>query len=383
MSETSDVAEALMYNYISLGVLSKLQDGMLNSHISLNTGLVAYEYIVTFDQEVNSVWARPPSATSVLLVTTRWVMVLNQIINWVPFSQSSTGSCRVIDAVSFSVFFAAMIQMALFSGLRVYALWRDSRLAWVFLAFVFASSSVPIGTNIFQLSRTSAVYEGSPFYDCIFPVDISDRLNRTLLILTRTSALVADLTVLILTWAKTFQHWRQLRRLKIGTSVSSLLLRDGTFYFLALVAINIAQTFSLGAISTSGTWSDITALFLQAMPSLLAQRFMLNLRQFSQPEQQPGADASAVRFSRFSVNFRVPSDLLGDIGGSLEHAAQSTVNDSSDQGDSSETPWINDTPQLGVHASDAQPLDRGSPENLEHASDKGSDMIQEIVHVTV
>ena len=47
------------------------------------------------------------------------------------------------------------------------------------------------------------------------------------LFLTRGSAIATDVAVLVLTWVKTFQHWRELRRLKMGSSVSTLLLRDG------------------------------------------------------------------------------------------------------------------------------------------------------------
>ena len=36
--------------------------------------------------------------------------------------------------------------------------------------------------------------------------------------------------VLIMTLAKTFQHWKQMRRLKLGTSVTTLLVRDGKVY---------------------------------------------------------------------------------------------------------------------------------------------------------
>ena len=58
------------------------------------TALVVYEYFITLDQEVATVWKRKFNATSCLLVTTRWVMLLNQIFTWTPGAQnvSSWGS---------------------------------------------------------------------------------------------------------------------------------------------------------------------------------------------------------------------------------------------------------------------------------------------------
>ena len=52
-------------------------------------------------------------------------------------------------------------------------------------------------------------------------------------------------------------------------------------------------------------------------PAILTQRFMLNLRQLHGTND---AETTSVerKFSQFSVNFRVPSDLLGNIGEPLD-----------------------------------------------------------------
>lgn len=52
--------------------------------IVLIAGMVAYEYVITFDQEVAQVWMRRPTATSLLLLSTRWVMAGNQAILVLP-----------------------------------------------------------------------------------------------------------------------------------------------------------------------------------------------------------------------------------------------------------------------------------------------------------
>lgn len=49
----------------------------------------------------------------------------------------------------------------------------------------------------------------------------------SVLLVTRSSAIVTDMAILVLTWIKTFQHWRQLRQAHINISVASILVRDG------------------------------------------------------------------------------------------------------------------------------------------------------------
>ena len=82
---------------------------------------------------------------------------------------------------------------------------------------------------------------------------------------------------------------------------------------------------------------------------------MLNLRQLS----QPGGDATsaAEHFSRFSVNFRVPSDFLGNIGEPLDHSnwrSEPTLST-----DSNDTRWEHGS-QFGLdELRDQLPADRG------------------------
>jgi hypothetical protein len=46
--------------------------------------LVLYEYAITFDQEVSTIWKRRFTATSILLLSTRWVLVLSVILQLMP-----------------------------------------------------------------------------------------------------------------------------------------------------------------------------------------------------------------------------------------------------------------------------------------------------------
>lgn len=61
------------------------QLGYMTAVILLTQHLLAlsfYEYLITLQQEVNAVWSRKPSLTSMLLLSVRWTMVLNAAILW-------------------------------------------------------------------------------------------------------------------------------------------------------------------------------------------------------------------------------------------------------------------------------------------------------------
>lgn len=62
----------------------KCRDRLIHTHDAeqASLALVAYEYLITLDQEVATVWRRKWTATSVLIVSVRWVMVLLQISHW-------------------------------------------------------------------------------------------------------------------------------------------------------------------------------------------------------------------------------------------------------------------------------------------------------------
>ena len=49
----------------------------------------------------------------------------------------------------------------------------------------------------------------------------------SVLLLTRGSAIAVDVVVVILTWIKTYGHWRHMRELHINVSVTDILIRDG------------------------------------------------------------------------------------------------------------------------------------------------------------
>ena len=71
-------------NYIGVAVTGISSYCVMRIALTNQTALVAYEYFFTIDQEVNTVWKRKLTLSSVLLISIRWAMVLNQVPPWIP-----------------------------------------------------------------------------------------------------------------------------------------------------------------------------------------------------------------------------------------------------------------------------------------------------------
>ncbi|GJE99217.1 hypothetical protein PsYK624_154660 [Phanerochaete sordida] len=133
--------------------------------------LVAYEYAITFGREVRCIWMRKLSATSLLLLSIRWTMVLSQVLVWIPFLSSRT-TCAVYYVLRELLLFSTYAQIALFSGLRVCALWNGSPYRYLHLFCILMLGFVPIWTNVFRWSRTTISWTGAPYYTCSVPADL-------------------------------------------------------------------------------------------------------------------------------------------------------------------------------------------------------------------
>ncbi|PSR73147.1 hypothetical protein PHLCEN_2v11003 [Hermanssonia centrifuga] len=122
---------------------------------------------------------------------------------------------------------------------------------------------------------------------------------------------IADVLVLIFTWARTFKDYRDGYRLKLGMPLSRVLLRDG-LYSSSQHDIRSADFMEKGTI------------YFMFTP-LLISRFLLNLRQVGDPGDS-GTDWSDMT-DLSTPQFRVPtfSILTGNLAMPLDY----TTDDSS------------------------------------------------------
>ncbi|KIP02560.1 hypothetical protein PHLGIDRAFT_122368 [Phlebiopsis gigantea 11061_1 CR5-6] len=228
------------------------------------TALVAYEYFITFDQEVATVWKRKLTATSVLLLLTRWTMITTQILTYVPITSqkqpinADSSGCKAIEVATTVFTTLEVLNVALFSSLRIFAIWeRNYILAFV----VFVLSFVPAGVDMYSWTHSSFIFVNDSVIQCTQIINYSNQIDTELL------------------------------------------------FTISIIEIAIGQT-----------TSDIPiAPFIDVMPSVLVNRFILNLRQAT---SAPAGSTSVTRGQGLSQvsdpAFVVPQSYLGDIGEDLE-----------------------------------------------------------------
>ncbi|EKM48943.1 uncharacterized protein PHACADRAFT_265962 [Phanerochaete carnosa HHB-10118-sp] len=276
--------------------------------------LVVYEILITIGDEVRIVWQRPVTAPAVLLGSVRWCILLAATLQLVP---STSNSCTPLEIMVWIFSLIQFLQIALFSALRVFAIWNKS---YVWSLAVFALSMVPFAINLYQAVESKYVSFMDPLTGttCNEEIIFSAR-THSMLVLTyvaRGSLILADAIVLILTWMKTLGNWLATRRLNMTVSLTTCLLRDGTLYFIALLAINIAQL--LNDNFSANLSIPLVSMLTTNMPSVLISRFMINLRTTGSEASDYSMHTSDRRQGQSTLQFRTPEDLLGNIGGTLQ-----------------------------------------------------------------
>lgn len=262
--------------------------------------LAMYDYVITVDQEVSSVWKRKINATSVLLLAARWTMVLGAIILYIPSPQTLTG-CKVATAVSEFLALSTLCIVAVFSGIRVYALWGGSI---VLFSIVFLLEFTPVVANIYRLTKTT--YPTTPFV-CIEIPNIDPGTFVTLIRVARIPVIVGNGLVVVVTWIRSFRQILDGRRQNLPVPLSTIIFRDGTVYFLLLLLINLLELCT--------NLSNVFGSVCNVLPPILVNRFLLNLREVGGSE---AGHAGGVRTISTPV-FRFTIDMTANMGESLEY----------------------------------------------------------------
>lgn len=132
--------------------------------------------------------------------------------------------------------------------------------------------------NAVQASLGYLVYVG-PLPVCTYDTYDSKSEHWKLTTATRVCSIVSDLLVITVTWWRTYALKREADRLHMRASLATLLLRDGTVYFAAILVLNVVHAV---VVFYDGN-VDYVSIFLSPIPALLTSRFLLNLRRANDP----------------------------------------------------------------------------------------------------
>ncbi|KAI9063139.1 hypothetical protein FKP32DRAFT_1572420 [Trametes sanguinea] len=297
--------------------------------------LIFYEYIITIDREIALIWNRKLTGATILFILNRYLALLKYPIYIVGLQSVSD---EVWALAVWAVNILAMLLELLpyfvwlsFSTLRVYAISRQN---WRLALLVAVPGCMPLASNIYLYTQGSTANYPLPI-GCVWldtiPVNIDNRCashrRHWLLIATRTSAILTDVLVLITTWWQTYSLRRLAVQANMQVSLATLLVRDGTIYFLVLLAMN---TFHI-AFSLTGRFT-YTITFEEPLTTILISRFLLNLREASMSTGQSSLDMSEPSFVRRHPQeeegaLNVVASFIAPLGALLDHSAEPMCED--------------------------------------------------------
>ncbi|TCD64405.1 hypothetical protein EIP91_004121 [Steccherinum ochraceum] len=210
-----------------------------------------------------------------------------------------------------------LLGTAAFSTLRIWAIWGHSLIPT--LAVLLTSAVVP-AINIYTISQVTSftIIDGNCVNEARYSATLFMRISQLketewpihpVGYAARSGAIASDLLVLVLTWMRTADVWRESRRIEnFKPTISLLLLRDGTWYFMMHLAMNIVALL-LDTFQARNVGGDEFIVTLSAVSANLLARFMLDLRGINEHGSSRPRTVS-------SVNFNIAS-LGGNVGAPL------------------------------------------------------------------
>ncbi|KAI0692769.1 hypothetical protein BC835DRAFT_27212 [Cytidiella melzeri] len=306
---------------------------------------IIYEYCITFLSEVDAIWSRKWTLATWLYVLTRYTALVSAALRFsemIPAYASVCAHCSMMSieranaldslqscAGQFialdTTIIAKFLYFAVFSAIRVYAVWEGNMLV---SGVVFVLALVPFVTNIVHFSTLTIITvpaQFAVFESCVGQARTSAQFNLGLSLTTRLAVILADVIVIIATWSKTFQTYRDARRHGFAAPLVTLLLRDGTIYFIVLLIMNILVVLSNNVPRMEDV--DFASPFLENLTSIIICRFIINLRQVHH-------DNTVVDPSRYTTTIHFAAEMgqplysasMGNGGG--KSAGSATAMDS-------------------------------------------------------
>ncbi|KAI0730600.1 hypothetical protein C8Q76DRAFT_782288 [Earliella scabrosa] len=271
------------YSALTNMLPSKASSRSARTQRLLTSAVSFYEYLITLGPEVGLFWMQKPTGACVLFMLNRYIFLLNNVLGalyWAPQSE------------------------------RMYAL-LPSR------------SSGRRSTNMEPppQSPVCSIFLGQM---CVLPLseDGTRSSNDSLPVnvVTRTSVISAEVLVILVTWFTTYRRGIFRQR---GLTLSSIVLFDGTIYFLAMLILNVIDMcFSLLTIgpTTAIRFSSLVADFVEPINSVLISRFLLKLQAASHDtiHLDSGTQESSQGASGVGVGTLNFARIIGSLGSSLD-----------------------------------------------------------------
>ncbi|KAI0690627.1 hypothetical protein BC835DRAFT_1307812 [Cytidiella melzeri] len=209
------------------------------SKLTASAALLLYDYLITLQREITTVWSRNCRPATILFLLNRYLSIIYGLLLTVADQSGGQTSCAVITRLFQVVSQLLTVMFALFSALRVYAIWNRSNCLFT---VILALNLLPVGVNIYVHAKETLKFEALPFANtCVSRSQLNPMLLDGIIRGSRVAVIFGDALVLTFTWWKTLSIRREASSAHIRVTLTFLLIRDGTIFFFSLLALNLVQ----------------------------------------------------------------------------------------------------------------------------------------------
>jgi len=271
------------------------EDALLNSYLHLlSISILYYDWTLTFDIEISSIWRRPVKASAMCFVLNRYLSVIgNVFITVFEMKRQSSQSCKTYDFSHQIFIIVNQAFVCVLLMLRTWALYdRNSGILLLMIITALTLLGVASWSQVGQQSDYATDVPGcNVAYSKKGALHIAVAWEGLLVF----DSLVFILTVLQTCKGRRRHHLISLRRIDIV----SLVLRDGAIYYVVMVLANLTNilTYYLATPMLRGCLTSFASCISVTMMS----RLMLNLHSVASAgilSTLPTSDTSSgVRFT--------------------------------------------------------------------------------------
>jgi len=278
-----------------------------------STTVLIFDALITFDREIDRIWKRKFSGASLLFALNRYLYIASSILYFSSTNQDSLEMCKAAYYSLEVIEIAALVVTAMFSAVRVWAIWGRRWLP--FMIVLMVSLFVP-SANLLSFNGEVTYIPDNPslFGTCQWTPNMSNTIYPKIATAVRVFALASDLAVVLATWIKTASIRSLIHSTGHRPSLATLLARDGTIYFLILSAFNGA---ALIVDQTPAVQFNPVLYFVDSITSIMTSHLILNLRDFHVDE--PGFEDTC---SSCDLSTGVPGNIDASLPYSTSNEAE-------------------------------------------------------------
>ncbi|KAI0334188.1 hypothetical protein GY45DRAFT_1318637 [Cubamyces sp. BRFM 1775] len=268
--------------------------------------MLAYYYVTTLHEEFNYWYKRKLTCATLLYMANRYLPLTYALYGPPIWPLSATPrNCIVQQITAIVIDNAQYFPWAAFSALRTYALQKSVLLA--IAVFLFSLSPVFV-----TLSATHWLsFSVDPTAGCVPSEPVPPNVQQCFAIMARLPLVLADFTVIVVTWATQYRQHKMSLSILSGGGLATVLLQNGTIYFIIMSILNILQMmFEVLRIFSRNPGEVISnlSIFTEPITAILVSSFLNDLRK--------AADSNAHQESLSSMG-TMEIRVIGSIGASL------------------------------------------------------------------